>query len=82
MQTAGDMLRLSVERTPEATVIVDASSGRRLSCRAFRDEIEQVAAGLAQPGIGPDGRFATVLPKTYEHCLVLLACSGFAPCRC
>ncbi len=73
MQTAFDLVWLSAERTPDRTAIVDDMSGRSLDCRALIEEVETVAAGLAERGIGALSRVATALPGAFDHCIVLLA---------
>lgn len=78
MQTAFDLVWLSAERTPDHPALVDDSSARSLTYRALIDEIETVAAGLAERGIGPLGRVATVLPGSFDHCIVLLALQRLA----
>ena len=78
MQTAFDLVWLSAERTPDHPALVDDTSARSLTYRALIDEIETVAAGLAERGIGPLGRVATVLPGSFDHCIVLLALQRLA----
>ena len=78
MQTAFDLVWLSAERTPHHPALVDDASARSLTYRALIDEIETVAAGLAERGIGPRGRVATVLPGSFDHCIVLLALQRLA----
>jgi acyl-CoA synthetase (AMP-forming)/AMP-acid ligase II len=73
MQTADDLFRLSCERAPGHAAIVDTTSGRRLDYGELRAEVEALAAGLAELGIGSGTRVATVLPNVLEHCLALLA---------
>ena len=78
MQTAFDLVWLSAERTPNHPALVDDASARSLTYRALIDEIETVAAGLAERGIGPLCRVATVLPGSFDHCIVLLALQRLA----
>ena len=78
MQTAFDLVWLSAERTPDQMALVDDASARSLTYRALIDEIEAVAAGLAERGIGPLSRVATVLPGSFDHCIVLLALQRLA----
>ena len=78
MQTAFDLVWLSAERTPDHPALVDDASARSLTYRALIDEIETVAAGLAERGIGPLSRVATALPGSFDHCIVLLALQRLA----
>jgi len=78
MQTAFDLVWLSAERTPDQMALVDDASARSLTYRALIDEIETVAAGLAERGIGPLSRVATALPGSFDHCIVLLALQRLA----
>ena len=78
MQTAFDLVWLSAERTPDHPALVDDASARSLTYRTLIGEIETVAAGLAERGIGPLGRVATVLPGSFDHCIVLLALQRLA----
>ena len=78
MQTAFDLVWLSAERTPAQTAIVDDRSERALSYGALIEEIESVAAGLAERGIGAGARVATVLPSTFDHAIALLALQRLA----
>ena len=73
MQTAFDLVWLSAERTPDRTAIVDDEQARSLTYRALIEEVETVAAGLAARGVGARSRVATVLPGSFDHCIVLLA---------
>ena len=78
MQTAFDLVWLSAERSPERTALVDDESDRSLTYRALVEEIESVAAGLAERGVGAQSRVATALPGSFEHCLALLALQRLA----
>ncbi len=78
MQTAFDLVWLSAERTPDHPALVDDASARSLTYRALTGEIETVAAGLAERGIGPLSRVATVLPASFDHCILLLALQRLA----
>ena len=78
MQTAFDLIWLSAERTPDHPALVDDASVRSLTYRELIDEIETVAAGLAERGIGPLSRVATALPGSFDHCIVLLALQRLA----
>ena len=74
MQTAFDLVWLSAERTPDHIAIVDDETARSLTYRALIEEIETVAAGLAERKVGAGDRVATALPGCFDHCIVLLAC--------
>ena len=78
MQTAFDLVWLSAERTPDRLAIVDDRSGRALCYGALIAEVESIAAGLAERGIGAGARVATVLPATFDHALALLALQRLA----
>ncbi len=73
MQTAYDLVWLSSERTPDHLALVDDVTDRALSYRALLDEIDAVAAGLADRGVTAGRRIATVLPAVFDHCVVTLA---------
>lgn len=78
MQTAFDLVWLSAERTPDHPALVDDVSARSLTYRELIVEIETVAAGLAERGIGRLSRVATALPGSFDHCVVLLALQRLA----
>lgn len=78
MQTAFDLVWLSAERSPDRTAIVDDASGRSLTYRALVGEIETVAAGLAERGVGAGSRVATALPGSVDHCILILALQRLA----
>ena len=78
MQTAFDLVWLSAERTPDHVAIVDDPSGRSLTYGELIEEIETVAAGLAERKVGPGLRVATALPGCFDHCIVLLALQRLA----
>ncbi|MEC7490552.1 MAG: AMP-binding protein [Pseudomonadota bacterium] len=73
MQTVWDHVRLAAERTPDKTAIVDDRTKRSFNYRELVDEVETVAAGLMEKGIGPGQRTATVLPNVIEHTIAILA---------
>jgi acyl-CoA synthetase (AMP-forming)/AMP-acid ligase II len=73
MQTAYDLLWRAGERTPDHLALVDDRSDRQFTYRALLAEIDVIAAGLAERGVGAGTRFATVLPNLLEHALILLA---------
>ena len=73
MQTVYDYIRLAAARTPGQIAVVDDVSGERLSYGALIDEIDAVAQGLADRGVGNGQIIATMLPNCLEHLLSLLA---------
>ena len=73
MHTTYDLVWYASERTPDHIAIVDDRTARKLTYRQLMLEIDKIAAGLAERGIKPGSRFATVLPNFFEHCLVLIA---------
>jgi acyl-CoA synthetase (AMP-forming)/AMP-acid ligase II len=73
MQTAYDLIWLSAERTPDHLALVDDLTERALSYRALIEEIDAVAAGLAERGVTAGQRVATALPGLFDHGVVTLA---------
>ncbi|HEX7007584.1 MAG TPA: AMP-binding protein [Alphaproteobacteria bacterium] len=73
MQTAYDLVWRAGERTPNHLALVDDRSDRKFTFRELLNEIDTVAAGLAERGVSAGTRFATVLPNLLEHALILLA---------
>jgi len=73
MQSAYDLVWLAAERTPHHLALVDDRTDRKFTYRELLREVDVLAAGLAERGIGRGHRVATVLPNLIEHCLVLLA---------
>lgn len=73
MQSAYDLVRLAAERSPHHPAIIDDLTDRRLTYAELMKEIDIVAAGLADRGIGPKDRLAVVLPSLYEHYLLVMA---------
>jgi acyl-CoA synthetase (AMP-forming)/AMP-acid ligase II len=73
MKSAWDLVAMAAHRGPDRLALLDDKSDRRLTYRELVAEVEAVAAGLAQRGVRPGTRFATVLPNLYDHCLVALA---------
>ena len=69
MHTTYDLVWYASERTPDHLAIVDDRTDRKLTYRQLMLEIDKIAAGLAERGIKPGSRFATVLPNFFEHCL-------------
>ncbi len=81
MHTTYDLVWYAAERTPDHPALVDDRTDRRLTYRQMMEEVDIIAAGLADRGIKPGSRFATVLPNFLEHCLMILALArlGAAP---
>lgn len=73
MQTIYDLVRLQAERTPDQIAIVDDRSQRHLTYRALMDEVDVIAAGLAERGVRAGTRVATCLGNVIEHGLAILA---------
>ena len=73
MQTAYDLVWLAAERTPDHLAAVDDRTERRYTYRQLIREVDAMAAGLAERGVKPGSRVATVLPNLFEHCVLLLA---------
>ena len=73
MHTTYDLVWYAAERTPDHLAIVDDRTDRRLTYRQMIEEVDIIAAGLADRGIKSGARFATVLPNYFEHCLIILA---------
>jgi len=73
MQTAWDHVRLAAERTPGHLAIVDDQNDRSYTFQQLVEEVEAVAAGFMEGGIGPGQRTATVLPNVIEHAVAILA---------
>lgn len=78
MQTAYDLVWLAAERTPEQLALVDDRTERKLTFKELITEVETVAAGLAERGVGRGTRVATALPNLFEHCILLLALQRLA----
>ena len=73
MHTAYRLIASAAARTPEHLALVDDVSDRRFSYLELLDEVDSVAAGLLSLGVRAGMRFATVLPNSLEHCLLILA---------
>lgn len=73
MLTAYQLVWMSAERNPSGLAIVDDRTERAYTYKQLIAEIDVVAAGLAKRGIGAGDRVATVLPGTFDHCIVVLA---------
>jgi 2-furoate---CoA ligase len=73
MRTCHDLVWLAAERTPDHLALVDDRTERKFTYRELMHEVDVVAAGLAERGIGAGSRVATALPNLIEHCILLLA---------
>ena len=73
MHSGYELIWIAAERTPDHPALVDDVTDRRFTYRELIAEIDAIAAGLAENGIGAGSRVATVLPTTWEHCLFVLA---------
>jgi acyl-CoA synthetase (AMP-forming)/AMP-acid ligase II len=63
-----EMLRATVEKTPQAEAIVELG-GERVTYRQLWDRAARVAGGLRAQGIRPGGRVAIRLPNGLHWCL-------------
>lgn len=73
MQTVWDHIRLAAERTPDHIAIQDDWTDRVLTFAELVREVETVAAGFAEAGVGRGQRAATVLPNVFEQAIAILA---------
>ena len=73
MHTAYELVAAAADRTPDQLALVDDLSDRSLTYRQLLDEVDNIAAGLANRGIGRGTRFAIVMPNRFEYCLATLA---------
>jgi 2-furoate---CoA ligase len=73
MRTCYDLVWLAAERTPDHLALVDDRTERKFTYRELLHEVDVVAAGLAERGIGRGSRVAIALPNVIEHCILLLA---------
>ncbi len=73
MLTCFQLVWMSAERGPDQLAMVDDVTDRALTYAELVAEIETVAAGLKERGIGKGSRVATVLPGLFDHAVVLLA---------
>ncbi|MES1924378.1 AMP-binding protein [Salinisphaera sp. T31B1] len=62
-ETLSQLLASQVERTPDATALIDAHAS--LSFAELADRAARVAAGLAACGVGPGDRVAVWLPNRF-----------------
>ena len=82
MQTVWDHVRLAAARTPGHAAMVDDRRERRLTHGQLIAEAETVAAGLAEAGVAPGSRVATMLPNLWEHAIAILALHRLATVPC
>jgi 2-furoate---CoA ligase len=73
MHTGYELVWIAAERTPDHPALVDDRTARVLTYRELMAEIDAVAAGFAERGIGRGTRVATALPNLWEHCIAILA---------
>ncbi|MGB0630820.1 MAG: AMP-binding protein [Alphaproteobacteria bacterium] len=73
MHTGYELVWIAAERTPDHPALVDDVTDRRFTYRELIAEIDRVAAGMADRGIGAGSRVATALPTTWEHAIFVLA---------
>lgn len=73
MQTCYQLVWLAAERSPDRPAIIDDVSDRQFTYAELIAEVEAVAAGLAERGIGKGTRVATALPPLFDHAVLLLA---------
>ena len=69
-----DLLSRRVVDTPERTLLSD-DRGRSMTCGAFLDEVERVAAGFAAMGIGEGTPVTWILPTRIETVIASFALS-------
>ena len=69
-----DLLTRRVADTPERALLID-DSGRAMSCAEFLTEVETVAAGFADLGIGEGTPVTWVLPTRIETVVASFALS-------
>jgi acyl-CoA synthetase (AMP-forming)/AMP-acid ligase II len=73
MFTAFDLVSHASLRAPDRLALIDDMSARRFTYRELIEEIERIAAGLAERGVRAGARVATVLNNSIDHGLALLA---------
>lgn len=78
MQTAYDLVWLAAQRSPDHLALVDERSERKFTYRELMQEVDVMAAGLAERGVRQGSRVATALPNLLEHCVLLLALQRLA----
>ncbi|QLG63902.1 class I adenylate-forming enzyme family protein [Halorarum salinum] len=67
------MFERSVSRTPDRDAVVDVATGERHTYEELAAEVESVAAGLVDRGIGPGDRVAVSMANRPEHAATFLA---------
>lgn len=70
--TLWELVERRAEASPDADLLIDAT-GRRLTCRAFRDRTERAAAGFAARGITAGTRVTWILPNRFESIIASFA---------
>jgi acyl-CoA synthetase (AMP-forming)/AMP-acid ligase II len=71
-RTLWEMVVLRAEALPDGQMLVDEAD-RRLTFAEFRDQVEQVAAGLAARGIGEGSKVSWQLPTLIETIVTMTA---------
>lgn len=72
--TFWELLDRRAALTPDLALLID-DAGRSMTCMQVRDEVERVAAGLQDLGIGAGTRVTWVLPTRMETILLSFALS-------
>jgi 2,3-dihydroxybenzoate-AMP ligase len=77
----GRLLREVADRTPDATALVDAATGLRLTHRELADRADAAAARLLDLGIARGDRIVVQLGNGAEFVILTLAClrAGIVP---
>ena len=75
--TLNDLVDARAAATPERILLVD-DKGRRLTCRAYRDESLRVARVLSELGIGEGTLVSWILPTGIDALVVAAALSRLA----
>jgi len=73
LHSAYELIAAAASRTPGQPALVDDLTGLSFTYGELLDEVDAVAAALAERGVARGMRFATVLPNNIEHCLTILA---------
>jgi O-succinylbenzoic acid--CoA ligase len=69
----GASLAAAVARAPDAEALVDGD--RRLTYREFAEQVDALAAGLADMGVAAGDRVAILLGNRLEYPIILYACA-------
>ena len=68
--TLWGLIEARAQATPDAEMLVD-ESGRRMTFAAYRDQVERVAAALAERGVGPGVTVTWQLPTWIESVVLV-----------